>query len=166
MRVSIGKCRQTDLVQIMQSPLLGLAPRQGFRRQQREHHVLLERFPGWQLVELLEHHHAVWPRGGDGLALQADLPFTGGMKTGHSLEQGRLAASRRSKQDETVGRIDFKADLMSRPHHTLRRAVFKADLVDRQQGWPCCIQVAGRVALHRGIHYCQLPCNGFASWKK
>ncbi|MNR55058.1 hypothetical protein D3C85_1753660 [compost metagenome] len=96
MRISVGKSRQANLVQVMQRSVFGLGALELARNEQREHDVLLHRLPRRQLVELLEHHDAVRSRLGDPLAVQADLAGTRGDEAGRRLEQGRLAAAGRA----------------------------------------------------------------------
>ncbi len=166
MRIGIGKRRQTDLVQVVQRPLFGFLALESFRSQQREHHVLLDGFPRWQLIELLEHHDPVRPWRMDALALQTDLAFDWLDESRGSLEQCRLAAPGRPKKHKAIRRVDLEADLVGGTHHPLGRAVFQADVIDRQQRLGADVRFADRVALQRGVHVGQLPCSGLASWKK
>ncbi|MNP24943.1 hypothetical protein D3C76_1177310 [compost metagenome] len=166
MRIGIGKRRQTNLLQVVQRPLFSLFALEGFRGQQRKHHVLFDGFPRRQLIEFLEHDNAVRPRRIDALTLKADLAFDWLDESRSGLEQCRLAATGRPEQDKTVRRIDLEADLVGGPHDPLGRAVFQADVIDRQQRLGCGDRFADRVVLQGGVHVGQLPCSGLASWKK
>ncbi|MNI46644.1 hypothetical protein D3C73_1011180 [compost metagenome] len=157
MRIGIGECRQPDFVQIMQRSLFGILALEGFRRQQREHHVLFDGFPRWQLVKFLKHDDPVRPRRIDAQALQTDFTLDRLDESGCGLEQGRLTASRGPQQDKTVRRVDLETDLMGRSNHPLGRAVLEADVIDRQQRLGCGVRVADRVAWQWGVHVDQLP---------
>ncbi|MNJ58660.1 hypothetical protein D3C77_543040 [compost metagenome] len=167
MRVGIGKTAQADFIQVMQGTRFGLLALERGGRQQREHHVLFNGFPRWQLIELLEHHDPVRARAMHRLALQADLPFLRLDKTGDRLEQRRLAATGGAEQDKAISLVHFETDLVRGPHHALRGAVLQADVIHLQQRRRGdAAQLADRVALQWGVHALQLPCSGFSSWKK
>jgi hypothetical protein len=70
------------------------------RRLQREFDVATHGLPGQQLVELLEHHHAVGPGLRDRAAAQTDLPFGRRQVAADGLQQRRLAAARRPQQHQ------------------------------------------------------------------
>ena len=83
-------------------------------------HVLLDRLPRQQLVELLEHHHAIGSRARHRLALEPDLAFDRLQVAADRLEQRRLAAAGGPEQDEAV-----------RPEHLEVDAVGRGDEVSR-----------------------------------
>ena len=133
-RVGIREAAQADLVDVQQRPCLGLGPGDGARGQQRKHHVLLDRLPRQQLVELLEHHDAVGARAVDALAGQAHFALLGVQEAGRCLEQRGFAAARWAEEDESVTRIDGETHLVRGPHASLGGTVFEADTIDFQQG--------------------------------
>ena len=64
-RIGVDDAGEADLLDIGARPRLGFLARQPARHQQRKHHVFQHRLPRQQLVELLEHHHAVGAGLGD-----------------------------------------------------------------------------------------------------
>src|SRR5487761_2137124 len=113
---------------------------------QREHDVLLDRAPGQELVELLEHHHPVGTRSPDDLALQPDLALDRLHVTPDRLQQGRLAAARRAEQHETVGIVDVEADAVGGGDQVILGLVLQGHAADLEQG------ARVRIVLHRGSH--------------
>ena len=130
--IGVGEARQPDLVQVMHGALVGLAPAQLARGDQRKRHVLPQRLPRRQLVEFLEHHDAVG-RALHRPVVQRDAAFGRLDEAGHGLEQRGLAAARRAQQDEALGRVHVKAHLMRGAHAPFRRLVFERHLIHTQQ---------------------------------
>src|SRR5690606_31884610 len=125
------------------------------------------RLPRWQLVEFLEYDDAVRAWFAHLVAVQADATGNRLDEAGDRLEQRGFAATGRPEQHETIGAVHLEADFVGGAHHALRGAVFEADLLHLQQGVEGrFILVAGRVALHKGVHGLQLPWPMAASSKK
>src|SRR5260221_1593236 len=102
MRVDIGKLGEPDLVDRGERAVAGLAGRKLAARHHREHDVLLARLPRQQLVEFLEHHHAVWAGPVDRLAVEPAAALDWFQEPLGTLEQGRLAAAGGAQHDRAV----------------------------------------------------------------
>ena len=117
--------------------LSGLLARGGARHaavdQQREHDVAEHRLPRQQLVEFLEHHHAVGARPLDRLAVEPDRARHRRQKAGDRLEQRRFAAARRAEQHVAVAAMDLERYLPGRGDQMVLRLVLQRDLVGDEQ---------------------------------
>ena len=134
MRIQVGELREIDLFDVAPRPLLSLLRRATFALQHGEHHVLEHGLPRQELIELLEDHHAVWPRAVHDPAVEGDRALDGFQEACHTLEQGGLAASRRPQQHEPVSRIDLKADAVCGCNEVVLRLVLKCDALDVEDG--------------------------------
>ena len=65
--------------------------------------------PGQQAV-VLEHHHAIGSRFGDGVALEGDGAAGGSIKAGDHVEEGGFAAAGVSDQADEFALVDGKVD--------------------------------------------------------
>ena len=107
--------------------------REAAARHQRKHHVLGHRLPGQQLVEFLEHHHAIRSGPRHDLALQPDLALDRAHVSADRLQQRRLAATRRPEQDEAIRPEDFEVDAIRRRDEMVPRLVLQRDAADIEQ---------------------------------
>src|SRR5690349_2232775 len=148
-REAVGERREIDLGDVLERLLLGRLARQASTRLEREHHVLLRRAPRQELVELLEHHHAIGPRPRHGLALESNVALDRLQIAAHRLQQRRLAASRRPEEDEAVGAMDVEVDAIRRGDEVLLRLVLQRDAPHREQRcvWRRVLRIA-RVRRH------------------
>jgi hypothetical protein len=132
-RMHVGEPGQAHLVEVVQRAFGGFLLAERARREQREHDVLLDRFPWRQLVEFLEHDDAVGAGLGHALAVETDLAFDRRDETGHGLQQRRLAAARGAEQHEAVGGVNVEAHAVGGANDAFGGAVFEADAVDLEQ---------------------------------
>jgi hypothetical protein len=133
-RVGVGELGEADLVDHGARALPGLAGAVARAGAHREQHVLPHRLPRQQLVELLEHHHAVRAGAGDRPAVHPHLAFGRRHEPGHALEQRGLAAARGPQHDEAVGREHREAHAVGRGDQVLLGLVLQGDAVHLQQG--------------------------------
>ena len=110
--------------------------------QQREHDVAEHRLPRQQLVEFLEHHHAVGARPLDRLAVEPDLALDRRHEARDRLEQRRLAAAGRAEQHEAVALDRPRSRREGRGDEMLLGLVLQRHVVDGEQrrgrgrAWP------------------------------
>src|SRR5262249_32301068 len=107
--------------------------------------ILLDGLPWQQLVEFLEHDHAVGAGAADRQPLEAHAAFGGRHVAADRLEQGRLAATGGTEQHEAVGAIDVGAGAIGGGDAMGLGIVLRGDAADGQQrrglrwsihGWP------------------------------
>ena len=101
-RIDVLEARQVDLGEHRARMLGRLILRHALVDEQREQHVAEHGLPRQELVELLEHHHAVGAGLLDLLAVETDLPLDRLHEARDRLEQRRLAAAGRSEQHEAL----------------------------------------------------------------
>src|SRR6185369_8488594 len=82
--------------------------------QQREQHIAEHGLPGQQLVEFLEHHHAVGAGLLDLLSIEADLSLDRLHEARNRFEDGRFAAPRGAEHDVALAGKDLEADAIRR----------------------------------------------------
>jgi hypothetical protein len=138
-RVGVGELGKIDLLDIAHGLCLGRLAAHFARGFERESHILLDRFPRQQLIELLKHEHAVGAGPANGQSLEAHAALGGRHVATHRLEQGRLAAARWSEQHEPIGAIDVEADAVGGGDEVPFGLVLQRDAVDLEQrrrtGW-------------------------------
>ena len=132
-RIGVDELGQADLVDIGLRPLIGLGRTQPAAGGERKHDILAHRLPGQQLVELLEHHHAVRPGLGDVVALETDTAFGRLQIAADRLQQRRLAAAGGAEQHEAVGIEHLEIDAIGRRDQRVRRLVLQRHALDREQ---------------------------------
>ena len=101
-----------DLADVVLGALGGSLALQAATGVQRELHVLAHRLPGQQLVEFLEHHHAVRTGLMHFPALETDRPRGRLQVAADGLQQRGLAAARGAQQDVAVARMDVETDVL------------------------------------------------------
>ena len=132
-RIGVGELGQVDLLDVLHGLFVSRLALQLARGLQREHHVLPHRLPRQKLVELLEHHHPVRARPCDALPLQVDLPFGRRHVAAHRLQQRRLPAARRPKQNEAVGALNAEIHAVGRGDQVIARLVLQRDAAHVEQ---------------------------------
>ena len=100
-------------------------------------HVAEHGLPRQQLVELLEHHHAVGAGPLDRLAVEPDLPLDRLHEARDRLEQRRLAAAGGPEHHEALALVDLEADAPGRGDQMLLGLVLQRHVVDREQRRAC-----------------------------
>ena len=133
MRIAVGEVREVDLVDVMHRAIFQLAPRQAAGGFERKHHVLLDRLPRQQLVELLEHHHAIRPGMLDQVSLQPDFALGRHHVAADRFEQGRFSAARRPEQNKSLRLEHLEVDSIRRRHQMVRRLVLQRDAFHLEQ---------------------------------
>jgi hypothetical protein len=103
------------------------------RTPQGKHHVLENRLPWQQLIELLEDHHAIGSGLRDCLSLERDFTLRRMKVATHSLEQRRLTATRRTEQHEPIGLQNREVDPIGRCDEMLACLVLERDASNLKQ---------------------------------
>ena len=124
---------EVDLVDVAHGLRLGRLAAHLARGLQREHHVLLHGLPGQQLVELLEHEHAVGARPAHRRALEAHVALGRRHVAADGLEQRGLAAPRGAEHDVAVGPVDVEADAIGGGDQMLLGLVLQGHAAHLQQ---------------------------------
>ena len=144
-RIGIRELGEVDLLDVAHRLRLGRVAAHLARGFQREHHVLLDRFPRQQLVELLEHEHPVGARRADGQTLEAHAALGRRHVAADRLEQGRLAASGGPEEHEPVRAVNVEADAIGGGDEVLLGPVLQCHPLHLQErrraGWN----------VHRGV---------------
>src|SRR5690606_13759191 len=122
----------------------------------REYDVLQNGLPWQQLIEFLEHDHAVGAGGAHTLAVEPDLPLDRLEKAADALEQGGLAAARWAEQDKAIMLEHVERDTMGRRDDLFPRCILKRHAIDRQKR----LAQAG-MAYVRLIHIRRTPPGAF-----
>ncbi len=100
--VAVDSAGQLDLLDVSSSYVLSFFSGQLAGSNERKHHVLDNGFPGHQLIEFLEDHHAIRPGLGDRLSVYLDRTADRLHIAADSLQEGGFAAARRTEKDEAV----------------------------------------------------------------
>jgi hypothetical protein len=131
-RIDVCELGQIDLGDQRAGVLLGLLARHDVVDQQRKHHVSEHRFPRQQLVEFLEHHHAVGAGPVDHLAVEPDGSLDRLHESADGFEQRRLPATGRPEQHEALAGKDLEIDPPGRGHEVLGGLVLQRDALRAQ----------------------------------
>ena len=110
-----------------------LGARELARHLHREQHVLEHGLPGHQLLEFLEHHHAVGARRDDVAPADADRALDRRHEAADRLQQRGLAAAGRSQDHVAVALMHGEVDPVRRRHQMARRLVLERYAVHLEQ---------------------------------
>src|ERR1043166_770681 len=149
-RMDVLETREVDLVEQRARVLDSFLARHAAIDQQREHDIAEHGLPRQELVEFLEHHHAVGARLLDRLARQANLSLHRMHEPRDGFQQRRLAAARRPEHHEALALIDFEADAPRRGDEVILGLVLQRHIVDREQrrGGRALSGRGGRIDVH------------------
>ena len=112
--------------------ILGLLARHAAIDQQREHHVAEHRLPRQQLVEFLEHHHAVGTGPLDHLPVELDGSLDRLHEAADGLQERRLAATGGAEQHKALAGENLEIHAIGRGDEMLGGLVLQRDAVRAQ----------------------------------
>src|SRR3984893_19370698 len=103
---------------------------------QRKQNILLDGLPREQLIEFLEHHHAVGSRSLDRLPADENLSRDRLDEASNCLQQTRFTATRRTEKHCPLPRTDAYRYAVSGSHDGGPRLVLSGDRQHLQNIWP------------------------------
>lgn len=152
-RMGVGELCEPDILSLFQRPLLRLGSRRASGGEKGKGHVLRDRLLGQQLIELLEHHHAIRPGAPHLAVFETDRTLHRVHEAAHALEKRRLAASGRTEQHEPVAAVHVEAHAVRGRDEMFRVLYCSVTPCTCSSG----VSSAGRVALqaaHSRTNFC------------
>src|SRR5437879_5185051 len=129
MRVGIGEFLQLDEPELVAGDLLALGVSHALHLE-AERHIAERGAPREQLREILKHDAAIQPVAINLLAADAYLAAGWLEESGDQVEQGGLAAARRTDDAEELGLIDVEARALDARDASTRRVIGERNVAD------------------------------------
>ena len=131
-RIDVREFREIHLGDQRARMIFRLLARHAAIDQEREHHVAEHRLPRQQLVEFLEHHHAVGTGPVDHLTVEPDGSLDRLHESADGLQQRRLAATGRAEQHKALAGKDLEIHPVGRGDQMLGGLVLQRNAVHAQ----------------------------------